>query len=199
MADGVSTCENGKAGAEIACQTIMKIMLENWQDIFKCGEAVIAKLVVRRIVDNINNKAMVSNENVRSYASTLSFACFNKSTKKVLTFTLGDSLAYKLSEKGCILLNQPDAYDNGKCCVTTTDYAFTRAKINIVEAGGLNGVMLCSDGAWRMFYKENTFRDDLWDAIKKQNYEAIKAYLQEQDNCDDSSFIIMDLSKIKAA
>lgn len=199
LADGVSSCSKSRKGAQIACETVEKILTLNGTQLFDLDKKIIANLILDNVLSKLKIEQKKDKCEITDYSSTLSFACLDKNKKRVLSFSLGDSMIYKLSEKGCILIDQLDSCSGNKCCVTTTIGASEKVKINKFDSKEMNGIMLCSDGAWRLFYNYNVFDKKLWDNSKKQNYYEFKKHIDNCINIDDSSFIIMDFLQNKVA
>ena len=197
LADGVSSCSRSRKGAEISCKTVEKILTRYGLQIFQWDKKEVAEFVLSCVTDELECEQKTENCKITDFSSTLCFVCLDKKKQRALCFSLGDSLIYKLSEKGCVLLNQPDVYEDNRCCATTTIGAVDKVKVNVVDVTNINGMMICSDGAWKLFYNQNTFNDDLWEYSKKQNYYEFKKYIDRSKNMDDSTFIIMDFLSYK--
>lgn len=199
LADGASSVSHGKKGAQIACETVRKILALHGSKIFALDKNTLANLIMDNIVAEFKSEQTKDNCEITDYSSTLCFVCLDKIKRCVLSFSLGDSVIYKLSDKGCILINQPDRYYGNKCYVTTTADAAKKVRINISGTEDLNGMMICSDGAWSLFYNQNVFDNALWEHSKKQNYFEFKKHIDNCINTDDSSFIIIDFLQNKVA
>ena len=199
LADGVSSCSKSRKGAQIACETVEKILALNGTQLFELDKNIVANLILDNVLSAFKNEQIKDKCEITDYSSTLCFVCLDKAKDRVLSFSLGDSMIYKLSENGCVLLNQPDSFFGNKCCVTTTMGASEKVKIDMLNSEEINGMMICSDGAWSLFYNQNVFDEELWEHSKKQNYYEFKKYLDNCVNIDDSSFIIMAFLQNKLA
>ena len=196
LADGVSGSRLGKLGAQIACDTVMQILLAEGKHLFTMSKELVAHLIIERIMDKITQEKLCDLPS--DCASTLAFACRDKAEGKLLTFTLGDTLLYTVSDTDCDLISQPDTDTEGKCCVTTTEDAAQRVSITMRDTADQSAVMLCTDGAWQSMYEDSRLNGELKSEIIAGNYDALKKHLQATMPDDDSSFIIMKLPQNNA-
>lgn len=199
LADGVSSCRYSRKGAEMACLTAEKVLTEFGTQLFKLEKKLIADFIIGHVLQafKIQQKEMCCA--IEEFSSTLSFVCLDKKTNQALCFSLGDSLIYKLSDDGCILLNQPDSFSGDRSYAVTTIGVAEKVKIDIIDSNEINGIMICSDGAWRLFYNNNIFNSELWRYSKSGNYYEFKKYIDNSINMDDSTFVIMDFVQNRVA
>ncbi len=192
LADGVSSSRFGKRGAEIACETVMHILMTDGALLFDIDKKLLARAILDRILEKIAMEPAA--EFPSDCASTLAFACLDKNSGRLLTFTLGDTLLYVISDNHCRLVSQPDVDVDGRCCVTTTRGAYRRVNIALHDASDIKAVMLCTDGAWQYLYEETFPNEELHNEIISGNYDALKYRLQAEKPDDDNSFIVMKLA-----
>ena len=192
IADGVTTCKNGKTGAEIACQAIGKVLLDETAYIFSSQKRKIAKLLSAYVYRKLREKSLADNEAVESYSSTLSFVCYNKISGETMTFVLGDSLVYSINE-GLITLDcNPTIFSNSKTYCTTTEGVADVIDINIIPTTNTQRFILATDGAWKTFYKNGELSKSFVQAAKSNK---IINYLEKQQCQDDCSIVMMDIPK----
>lgn len=192
IADGVSACCNGKQGAEIACKTICDIMLDETEYIFSSSKEKAAGLLSAYVYKKLNAVANESNQSVSSYSSTLSFVCYNKINSKTMTFLLGDSLIYMISDGNMSLACKPKLLDDSKTYSTTTENVAEVIELNVFIPQNNVRYLLATDGAWKTFYSGGFLSDKLEQATKEGK---IIDYLEKQQCKDDCSIVMMDVPK----
>ena len=188
LADGVSECTNGKDGADIACETVAQLFLSCGNLFFNSIPEKAAYLIISEVLDRLSKKSNSKDENVRSYSSTLCFACLDNESKKILTFQLGDSCIFTVSEKGVEKTNLQ--YENA---FTTTLNAEDYVQIKFIDATTINSIMLCSDGAWKLMYDGALLINGVIADIKETRLSAVDNYFDYLCPNDDCSYIFMDL------
>lgn len=193
IADGVSTCKNSLKGAETACKAIAEILLDDAEYIFASDKEKTAGLIVAYIYKKLLIEANAQNENVESFSSTLSFVCFNKVTRNVLTFVLGDSLIYGVGKDSFRLIGSPVFFEGNGTFTTTTQGVESCVDINIFSEDDFSRFILCTDGAWRTFYKSGILKEDVSCVMKSENLISVKNYFDAQNCFDDCSCIIMNI------
>ena len=196
LADGVSSCKNGKEGANIACKTVTDIFLSCGHIFLDYPREKTAYLVLSEIAGNISAAARKSGETAESYSSTICFACIEKETGRMLSFQLGDSNLYLLSETGCRTMS---SNKNRKPVFTTYKDADEQALVNIYDIKKLNGVMLCSDGAWQLLHNKSIFEPNLLKTIQRGDFSPLEKFFENKDNVDDCSYILVDFKDRKIA
>lgn len=192
IADGVSSCLNGRQGAEIACKAVSDIMLNETSYIFSSSSEKIAGLLSAYVYKKLSEVARADNQPVESYSSTLSFVCHNKINGKTMTFLLGDSLIYMISDGEPALACKPKLLDDCKTFTTTTKNVSEAIEINVCTHTSKVRYILATDGAWGTFYSCGILSDKFEQAVKE---EKIIDYLEEQQCNDDCSIIMMDIPK----
>lgn len=192
IADGVSSCINCKRGAEIACQAVSEIMLEETEYIFSANKDKIAGLLSAYIYRKLLFEAKQNKQTVDSYASTLSFVCYNKITNEIMTFVLGDSLIYLIDKGNITLVTLPDLPGGSTTYATTTKDVVDVINIKIFKAQDDSRFLLATDGAWETFYLNGVLSEKLQQAAKEN---TIIEYLEKQICYDDCSIAIMDIPK----
>lgn len=192
IADGVSSCVNGKKGAEIACKAVSDIMLNETEYMFSSSKEKVAGLLSSYVYKQLSIVAKKDKQPVRSYSSTLSFVCYNKISGKIMTFILGDSLIYLIFDGNMTLACNPELFDDSKTYTTTTKNVTEVIEINIFVSQNNARYLLATDGAWKTFYSGGILSDKLEQAVREEN---IIDYLEEQQCKDDCSIMMMDVPK----
>lgn len=168
-------------------------MLDEADYIFASGKEKTAGLIVAYIYKKLLVEANVRKEEVESFSSTLSFVCFNKETKKVMTFVLGDSLIYGVKGDSFSLECSPVIPEENGTFTTTTQGAEDYININIFSVGDYSSFILCTDGAWKTFYKNGILKDEVSCVMKSENFVSVKSYFDDRNCFDDCSCIIMKI------
>ena len=73
------------------------------------------------------------------------------------------------------------------------------AAARVLEAGELDAVFICSDGAWGRMFVKNRLRPELGGLLAGGQYETFAAYLKGQETADDCTFISMELRRRRPA
>ena len=193
IADGVSACENGKRGAEIACESASRVMLDETEYMFSASEGKVANLLSSYIRQKLTEEAAIYNNCLESYASTLSFVCYNKLSGEVMTFVLGDSLIYLVEQGSMTLCGEPRVSYDGMTYTTTTKNVADVVDIKISQKSDVK-FLLATDGAWKTFYSgdSGSLSFEMLQAVKEND---IAGYLENQRCADDCSVIMMDIPK----
>ena len=186
VADGVSSCENSRKGAEIACIISAKVILDDIDYYFDSTPEKTISLILANIRHRICKIAKETNNKDISYASTLCFVCVHKKRHQVMTFVLGDSRVYFFSSELAYQKNPVHTYDDNVTCTTMTKFAQEDAGFSIDNYSEDDRFILCTDGCWKnLFYideKNNT-------VMKKVDSNEIIEYLNDILISDDCSFL----------
>ncbi len=165
----------------------------------ECGELLFgyspqktAYIITSEVQRRLSEIAEKTGEAIESFASTLCFACYEKSTNRLMTFQLGDSNLYLVSDKGCKI---PSYEKKTLPAFTVYDDADEKAVVTIHNAQDFNSVVLCSDGAWRKLYDKGVFKPDLLEIMKKSEFSKLKSFWEECVCEDDCSYILMNFNK----
>lgn len=187
----MTACENSDKGAEIACESAAKIMLDEVDYIFRSDAEKIAHI----LISYIREKILQTDKNGLSYASTLSFVCINKKTKKVMTFELGDSCIYLIKQSDIVPVKPFCDTEDNYCCATMTDGAQRQVKITFIDADEVDSVLICSDGAWKTMYVNGTDVDNrIKEAIIEINTDEIDRYFDETETTDDCTLLLYQVA-----
>lgn len=192
IADGASSCENSKRGAELACGAISDIMLNETEYFFTSTKEKIAGLLITYVYRKLLMESKTKNETVESYSSTLSFVCFNKISGEIMTFVLGNSLIYSIQNGNMALFCNPKLFNDFKTYTTTTKGAASAAEIKIIPSAKKFQFLLATDGAWKTFYKNGVLSEKVECAVMDG---SIIGYLEKQQCKDDCSIVMMDIPK----
>lgn len=192
IADGVSTCENSRMGAGIACKAAKEILLQETDYIFNADPAVFANLFLTFIYEKLAHRAAQLQQSVESFSSTLAFVCFNKMTDQVMTFSLGDSLVFASGETGFVRLSNIRNDQSDGCCVTTTTNACSYADVRVFSAAQYACYHLLTDGAWRLLYDDSgSLKTEITQLHGSGDGEILQRFFDQQTPFDDCSSISM--------
>ncbi len=186
LADGVSAAKNGGEGAEIAALTVVDFLIKNGKRFMSFPKGVAKSLIINEVQTAILQRA--GDCDIEDFASTLCFSLFQKSTEKLMLFSLGDSGIYLLSKKGCVPFVAVDKRD---VRFTVSEDAEEFAKLETVAVSDYFGVMLCSDGAWHTMYSNGYMLQPLVNAAKTSDFNAFVEHFKNSSSDDDSSVLLM--------
>ena len=196
LSDGVSSCSEGKAGAEIACEAITHLMMKKGDLIMEYEYEQIAAITVGHILGELEKRTLSSDKAIEDYSSTVSSVLYDEIGKKILCFNLGDSLIMSVNEDGYHIVVRPFDSSDG-CCVTTTINAKTAAEVKILDPSEADALIICSDGAWRHLFSGNKMKPEAAMLIEAFDFVGLENYLNQQDCEDDYSFVALVINKAR--
>ena len=187
VADGVSSCKNSRAGAEIACKVSAKVILNDVDYYFASKPEKTIRLLLSNIKSEIHNTAIILNQEPISFASTLCFACINKQSGKIMLFVLGDSKIYCINKSNISQINRVQSYGENITCSTMTQHCETDARLELKTINCDDVFLLCTDGCWKTLFKT----DDNRIAMLEENIDYIDRFLDKKTINDDCSYILI--------
>lgn len=193
LADGVSSCAESKHGAMIAGDAITYLLSKKGVMLMEFDQKQIAKITTKHILYELEQNAIDNNHEITDYSSTVASVMFDKNSRRLLCYNLGDEIIIGVSKGKCRILAMPYDSTDG-CCVTTTKNSEAEAIVKIINADSIDSVIICSDGAWREMFKSNRIRKDIVDMLTSRDYDALTEYLKSKNSTDDCSYIAMDIN-----
>lgn len=186
VADGVSSCENSRQGAEIACRISAKVLLDDIDYYFDAVPEMTVGLILSNIRSRIGRVADEMRREGVSFASTLCFICINKKRKKMMSFVLGDSRIYAVRSGAVRQLNPVRTYDGNVTCTTMTAFAQEEVGFGITDRSPGETYLLCSDGCWReLFFADENARL----VMREKDIDKLPAFFDGRKTGDDCSFV----------
>lgn len=195
LADGVSSCREAKSGARIACEAVTELLLKKGGYFLEFEKEKRAEFAVSHILYKLKKKSQESGGSTEEYSSTIAGVLLDKKAEKLLILNLGDSLILTVKKGECLILSMPSDSASG-CCVTTTENASLMVRTDVIDAAGLESILICSDGAWSHMFEKNVLRQEVKMAITGNDYDRLGRYLELQNGFDDYSFISIDLHDV---
>lgn len=192
LADGVSACKEAKSGAEIASRAITDLLLKRGEYFLEFENCQIAEFTLSHILFALKQRAENDAEDIEEYSSTVASVLLDKKKKRMLCFNLGDGIIMAAEKGRCRVLAMP-ADSSAGCCVTTTASAIKMASVKLFEAGSVESVVICSDGAWRQMFDRNKLKPEVSGLLANSEYDGLKDYLVGQNCFDDYSFISLNM------
>ena len=193
LADGVSSCREAKKGAEIACGAILDLLLQKGEYFWKFEQKKRAELIVEHVFYKLKEAAEKNGVAVEELSSTLAAVLLDKQTKQLLYFNLGDGMLLAVRPECCKILFVPADSAEG-CPVTTTRGAASVVQTEVLDASALQSVVLCSDGAWQLMFKQGRLKAECAGLLQGASFTQLGQYLDEQEGMDDYSFIVMEIN-----
>lgn len=190
LADGVSTCEKAKQGAELASKAISNLLLKKGTEFFEFENDLISELVVSHIESELREQAKIDLKEVEEYSSTIACVLYDKKKERMLCINLGDGIIIAAKSGKCQIMAAPSNSNNG-CSVTTTQNAKQMVSVKKIESLGVDSIVLCSDGAWKQMFDANKLRIEVSNMISNSRYDELKGYLLDRKSFDDFSFIAL--------
>lgn len=189
QADGVSSCINGKKGAQIACLQAACVLSGNEEAFFRFSSRKTAYLVLEQVVCEIRREAKRYGYIPESYASTLMFCCVDRMLRRALLFNLGDGAVCSISRGRCSYLIPPDrAWGNPCLCPQTmTEGAFKDASVKTVDLEKETVIFMSTDGLLQEM-RNKSYGKFVRDKIRSNDYHVLEKALGLIPNMDDISF-----------
>lgn len=188
LADGVSTCKEGKSGAEIASRAITDLLFKKGKKLMEFENRQIAKFALSHILYELKQCADDNSEDVEEYSSTVASVLIDKKKKRMLCFNLGDGIIMTVSNGKCRVIAMPSDSSLG-CYVTTTIGASSVVTVKLLDTDSIESVVIFSDGAWKQMYNKNKLKPEVIEMLVNNEYDGVKDFLIKQKSFDDYSFI----------
>lgn len=198
LADGVSSCSMAKAGAEVAGEAVSKLLIRKGDMIMEYDSADIADITVTHIMQELERRARLDREEVEDYSSTIASVLYDRKNGRILCINLGDSIILATSGDDYQIVAVPFDSSEG-CCVTTTRNSAMAATATIIDAGTIDSVIICSDGAWRHMFAGNRLKEEVCRILTSGDYAELSDYLSGQNCYDDYSFVAMNIGTRRPA
>lgn len=187
LADGVSTCLMAEEGAETAAQAAADLFSLKGKELMEYDEKDIAEIVTSHVLFELSSKAEEGTGQTEDYSSTLSAVMYDSQAGDLLIYNLGDCIVLAAADGQCSIAAMPYDSSDG-CCVTTTIGAASAASVRKMDAGRIDYVVLCSDGAWREMFSKGHIIDSVKGMISEGRFGDLEEYLKECRCEDDNSF-----------
>lgn len=191
LADGVSACSHAKTGAAIASASIANLFFKNASFFLEFNEKQIAEYALSHILSELTQQAENDQIDLCEYSSTIASVLYDRVTKKLLFFNLGDSIIIAVENGRCKIVSMPSNSMNG-CCVTTTDGAIESIHTGVIEAASFDAIIICSDGAWHHMFEKNKLKPAVVAMLCGKAFNELADFLSTQRCYDDYSFISLD-------
>lgn len=188
LADGVSSCRYADEGAVIASSAITNLLLKNAKFFFEEDKAKIAELALSHIKHELREISQECGNDIEEYSSTVASILYDQKSKRLLFFSLGDSLILACKSGKCGILVRPSDSSNG-CFVTTTVNADKMVRTGVIDGQKYDSVVILSDGAWKNILDNNRIDSRVKAFVEEGRYDQLSDYLLSQDCADDFSFV----------
>lgn len=188
VADGVSSCKQARAGAEIASKSVTELLSRNAEFFQELDREKMVDIILKHINFELERAAGKNNENVEEYSSTITSVLYNKTSGKMLLINLGDSLILSTKKDNFQIVSSPYNSVSG-CPVTTSRKAKEYIKVSILDSFDSDSLMICTDGAWRAMFEKNKLKSDVKTMVTDMDYDILDEYLCNQNNEDDYSYV----------
>lgn len=192
VADGVSTCPEGRRGARIVSGVLADLLL--WRGLDLAGEAGAEAWLVKQLLRFLSRTAQRQGRPVEDYSSTAAGILVDRRAGRLLFFHLGDSMILAVGRGKIRILGMP-ADSTWGCPVTTTRDAARSACLGTAPIAGLTAVLLCTDGAWRHMFAGGRLKLPVREMLSNGDYEGLKQFVLRQNGADDASFAALSFRK----
>lgn len=189
LADGVSGCAAGGAGARLVCERLCDRLLHPTLALFDESPERLGREILGCALEALEEASKTSGIAVEEYASTLCLALVDRKSERVLLFQLGDSLIF--IEKGGELCARLGEVNEGSLTVcTTTQDAHLAVSVRLLTPTEYDSITMLSDGAWRPFYRDRAaFARAVSTLQARDGASLIRRIEAESDEPDDASLL----------
>lgn len=197
VADGASSCEFSKKGAEFACEVVAKLVFELGDMLFDYSKEKVAYIILEEIQYGLAKKAKEMSVPIDSYASTMSFGCIDKKKKRMMLFNIGDSAAI-ITENNGDKVNVESKTDANENTFITTPSAYKKAKVvffNQEQMKDMDTVLLCSDGTLKNIIENGSISKKAGRAIASGDYGELDRIIESGEKNDDRSYISVNMER----
>lgn len=193
VADGVSTCEFGAEGADIAAHAAMDYITDRF-DSSLLIPSVWGRLMLQAVEQALRSQAKALNHPWKEYACTLLTVVIDYEKGTLEYCNLGDGLLLAIRENGCSIVGMPQLCAAG-CPVITTMGASRLARFGSAPLDSIESILACTDGAWKLMYRRDRLLPEVRQQLMAGQYEAVLNYIDKQQNFDDCGIAIARVGK----
>lgn len=187
IADGASSCENSRLGAETACRAAADYYLRYHATLDDCSDEKIAYLILDQVRFSLEELAREKNIAPGSLSSTLTFCCVDTQTLEMLAFQLGDGAVY-LADRNTTHQSMAPC-----CCrtappLTLTRNAYKAAQIRRFSLTPGAQILLCTDGLLKLL--SGPRGEDIRACLDRRDWDGLCDILDEAESQDDCSLLV---------
>lgn len=197
LADGVSSREFSKEGAQIACDTAAQLFMRTDRQLLNCEKTKAVNVLLSEVLYNLKSYSKQKEVSIKEYASTLMFVLFDKKTNTVYILNLGDGICVATLGDAFFEIAHSDEEADG-CFVTTTENVNDYVFFEKYDAYKYDSFILMSDGAWRTIYNNGKIEDVYKEYVINKDIKKLQKVFDETAIDDDCSFLCVDLSDLRA-
>ena len=194
LADGMSSARRSKEGAAWVAGLFAGLLVENGRVFCTATPAQTAQQLLVRAQDGLRERAGRGGCEPGDFACTAVALLYARRSELVYYLSIGDSLAVIAANGVCIVPAPPEEYPAGTPSVTT-EGAGNYIRAGILSAKGANALMVCSDGAWREFYRGGTIQPEYAEMLTAGDPGGIAGRLKGTQHADDCSFLAVNIVK----
>ncbi len=198
LCDGAGSCENSGLGAEIVSSAVLKLLTQQFDDLYRMKESDFADCILETVNDELYRTVKEKNCTYRSLSATLLCTAVHPDGR-YFYFHIGDGIIVSSDNSEIKIISQ---YRHEKACNISDFVTSTSPRYNYGKGtNGISGFMLMSDGLEEMLSDgdEITFRGKLFMQIayflsEKRMYkeaESLFQLAQKRGFADDISFAVI--------
>ena len=190
LGDGVSTCECGDIGAELATGYAVDFLVSQYHRLQFLPKNW-PYLMVRKVRSQLEEYAAYNGKNLIEYSTTLLVAIIDRDENVIHFSNIGDGMMLGIQSQCCKILSSPTREIEG-CPTITTENIEKAVSAQTVSLNGIRDIMLCTDGTWTQIYNNQKLDPSVKQELLKAEYDRFTFRIQQADNTDDSCFVIID-------
>jgi len=158
------------------------------EDIFEFSEKKISFLIVEQILYDFKKLLVSENLPNENFEKSLLFCFVDKQELRVMFFNLKGGAVFISDEDRCKLVLSPNVENMG--FLFSGSQAFKLAKIKIQDIKIGETILLCSKDFYGLM-GEREGEMMIKEALKAENFDGLRDYLEMQDDNADYSFIFI--------
>ncbi|MBQ9082960.1 MAG: protein phosphatase 2C domain-containing protein [Clostridia bacterium] len=194
LADGVTACRHGKAGAQKAVEALWDYIQLERDHIFTYSPQKTSWLLLEHVLYYLELESWKENSDVAEFSSTLAFACIEKKTGRAITGNLGDGIVCGFLN-GAYSAPTGPARPTNRPFLTTTQYAYKAMTLQYPELFLEDCIILGSDG---FMHAVRALKDNnrlLCKTAEQFDFSELDQCLAQYPEPDDCSYIAIKRSR----
>lgn len=196
LADGVSACKYGKAGAEKTIEALWDFIRMEGDNVFLYSPQKLTYLLLEHVLYYLELASLPESADIKEFSSTLAFACIEKKTGRAVVGHLGDGSIIGFVQNTVKQLSVPTMYTN-KPFVTTSKYANKAMVVQYYDLSLGDCILLGSDGFAHASLAIERSGISFNEVLEKFEFGELDRYLEEYPEADDCTYVAVKQSRKK--
>lgn len=196
LADGVSACKYGKAGAEKTIEALWDFIRTEGDNVFLHSPQKLTYLLLEHVLYYLELASLSKTADIKEFSSTLAFACIEKKTGRAVVGNLGDGRIIGFMENTVKQISVPTRYTN-KPFVTTSKYANKAMVVQYYDLSLGDSILLGSDGFTHALLALDRRGFSISEVLENFEFCKLDKYLEEYPEADDCTYVAVKQARKK--